>query len=161
MTNVENFLLYTYLILLENKNMKEPSVTTLKKYLNVMSKMKAKYITSEKLSYKVGVYPDVINEAFSYFDPMVNFDSSYDLLELVDKVEAYIKEKETNKVVVHRVTVKKKEVDQYTNTVDYIYKNLAVGGFVDKNKVLSEGELKILQKLIKNDLNRLQGKKKR
>lgn len=140
---------------------KEPNVNTLKKYLSAMSKMKAKYITCERLSTNVGVYPEIIAEMFSYFDPMVNLDSTYDLLDLVEPAKAYIQEKESNKQVVHHVTIKKKELDRYNNTVDYIYQNLAVGGFIDKSKILSEVELKTLQKLIKNDLTKLSQKKKK
>ena len=37
--------------------MKKPNVSVLKKYLNAMGKIKAKYITSERLSRVIGVYP--------------------------------------------------------------------------------------------------------
>ena len=40
--------------------MKGPSVSVLKKYLNAMSKKKVKYMTCERLSNLVGVYPEVI-----------------------------------------------------------------------------------------------------
>ena len=40
--------------------MKGPSVTVLKKYLTAMSKNKVKYMTCERLSRIVGVYPEVI-----------------------------------------------------------------------------------------------------
>ena len=38
--------------------MKEPNVKDLKKYLQAMAKLpKAKYITSERLSHIIGIYP--------------------------------------------------------------------------------------------------------
>ena len=40
-----------------NSVMKAPSVTVLKKYLSAMNKIKAKYVTAERLSRVVGVYP--------------------------------------------------------------------------------------------------------
>ena len=60
--------------------MKAPSVTILKKYLSAMQKIKAKYITAERLSKVVGVYPEIINENLSYFDPMLAMYPSADLL---------------------------------------------------------------------------------
>ena len=46
--------------------MKEPNVKDLKKYLQGMAKLpKAKYITSERLSRIIGIYPEVINENLS------------------------------------------------------------------------------------------------
>ena len=46
--------------------MKGPSVSVLKKYLNAMSKKKVKYMTCERLSNLVGVYPEVIAENLSF-----------------------------------------------------------------------------------------------
>ena len=60
--------------------MKAPNVSTLKKYLSAMAKIKKKYITAERLSKVVGVYPEIINENLSYFDPMINMDYEYNLL---------------------------------------------------------------------------------
>ena len=39
----------------------------LKKYLSALTKIKAKYVTAERLSRVIGVYPEVINETLSYF----------------------------------------------------------------------------------------------
>ena len=47
--------------------MKKPNVNTLKKYLNAMNKIKAKYITAERLSRVIGVYPEVIKEKNSKY----------------------------------------------------------------------------------------------
>ena len=83
--------------------MKGPSVTVLKKYLNAMSKNKVKYMTCERLSRIVGVYPEVIAENLSYFDPMLNMDPSYDLLALIPQIKEYINNEEERK---HQVLLK-------------------------------------------------------
>ena len=73
--------------------MKEPNVKELKKYLQGMAKLpKAKYITAERLSRIIGIYPEVINQNLSYFDPMIMMDYEYNLLELVPSVKKYIEE---------------------------------------------------------------------
>ena len=134
--------------------MKEPSVKELKKYLQGMSKLpKAKYITSERLSRIVGIYPEVINENLSFFDPMIMMDYTYNLLELVPAVKKFIEEKESKKAPVPKpVMVKKDEVDAYENYFDFIYKKLTYGGMIDRNARLSDKDLKILKKLIVEEL---------
>ena len=96
--------------------MKTPNITTLKKYFSSLKKMKRKYVTSELLSKEVGVYPDIINETFSYFDPMVNLDYQYNLMDLFDQLENLIndlsKESENKP---HKKLVTKKQLEQYSS----------------------------------------------
>ena len=77
--------------------MKKPSVTTIKKYLSILTKAKAKYITSERLASMVGVYPEKINEELSYFDPIINMDYSYDLKSLMPELEEYVSDDNNKK----------------------------------------------------------------
>ena len=141
--------------------MKEPSVKELKKYLQGMAKLpKAKYITAERLSRIVGIYPEVISEAFSYFDPMITMDYEYNLLELVPAAKKFIEDKETKKApVVKPAMVKKQEVGAYENYFDFIYKKLTYGGMIDRNAQLSDKDLKILKRLISEELTRRKEKK--
>ena len=141
--------------------MKEPNVKELKKYLQGMAKLpKAKYITSERLSRIVGIYPEVINENLSFFDPMIMMDYTYNLLELVPQVKKFIEEKETKKVPVPKpVMVKKDEIDAYGNYFDFIYKKLTYGGMIDRNAQLSDKDLKILKRLISEELANRKAKK--
>ena len=129
--------------------MKPPSATTLKKYLGAMAKTKAKYITTEKLSRILGVYPEIIAETLSYFDPMVNMDYEYDLTELVPTIEEYIeKSQEKKPAPVKKNLVTQKILDQYSSIGDFIYKKMTIGGLLDPNTELSDKDLKILKKLI-------------
>ena len=141
--------------------MKEPSVKDLKKYLQAMAKLpKAKYITSERLSRIVGIYPEVINETLSYFDPMIMMDYEYNLLELVPAVKKYIEEKEAKRAPVPKpVVVKKDEIDAYDNYFDFIYKKLTYGGMLNRDVNLSDKDLKILKRLISEELANRKAKK--
>ncbi len=141
--------------------MKEPNVKDLKKYLQGMAKLpKAKYITSERLSRIIGIYPEVINEHLSYFDPMIMMDYDYNLLELVPAVKKYIEEKEAKRAPTPKpIAVKRDEVSLYDGYFDFIYQKLTHGGMIDRSVELSDKDLKILKKLIVEELDRRKGKK--
>ena len=141
--------------------MKEPNVKELKKYLQGMAKLpKAKYITAERLSRIIGIYPEVINENLSYFDPMIMMDYEYNLLELVPSIKKFIESKEAKRAPTPKpVVVKRGEVDAYDNYFDFIYKKLTYGGMIDRSVELSDKDLKILKKLISEELANRKGKK--
>ena len=141
--------------------MKEPNVKDLKKYLQGMAKLpKAKYITSERLSRIVGIYPEVINENLSYFDPMVKMDYEFNLLELVPQMKKFIEAKEAKRAPTPKPVVgRKDEIDLYDNYFDFIYKKLTYGGMIDKSVELSDKDLKILKRLISEELANRKGKK--
>ena len=147
--------------MLEVFHMKEPNVKDLKKYLQGMAKLpKAKYITSERLSRIVGIYPEVINENLSYFDPMVKMDYEFNLLELVPQMKKFIEAKEAKRAPTPKpIVVKKDEIDLYDNYFDFIYKKLTYGGMIDKSVELSDKDLKILKKLISEELANRKAKK--
>ena len=140
--------------------MKAPSVTVLKKYLSALTKIKAKYVTADRLSRVVGVYPDIICENLSYFEPMLMMDSSFNLLELVPAIKDYISDLEEKKVPVEKVeTIGKKDVEEYESVVDFIYKRMTVGGIIDRGVVLSERDLRIIKRLASDELKKKKGKK--
>lgn len=129
--------------------MKPPSITVLKKYLVAMNKCKAKYITADKLSRVLGVYPEIISETLSYFDPMIMMDVEADLSVLVPSIEEYIARAEEKKPVVNRKNmVTQKVLGEYESIGDFLYKRMTIGGLLDPNIVLSDKDLKILKKLI-------------
>ena len=141
--------------------MKEPSVKDLKKYLQGMAKLpKAKYITSERLAHIIGIYPEVINENLSFFDPMIMMDYTFNLLELVPAIKKFIEDKENKRAPVPKpVVVKRNEVDLYESYFDFIYKKLTIGGMIDKSAELTDKDLKILKKLITEELTNRKAKK--
>ena len=140
--------------------MKGPSITVLKKYLTAMTKNKVKYMTCERLSRIVGVYPEVIAENLSYFDPLLNMDPSYDLLVLIPQMKEYIKEEEEKKTPApHKVMATKKDVVGYESVNDFIYKKMTFAGMVDRNIVLNEKDLRVLKRLVNDELAALKKKK--
>ena len=140
--------------------MKGPSVTVLKKYLTAMSKNKVRYMTCEKLSRIVGVYPEVIAENLSFFDPMLNMDPSYDLLALIPQMKEYIKEEEEKKAPsAPKVVATKKDVVPYESVNDFVYKKMTFAGMVDRNIVLNEKDLRVLKRLVNDELAALKKKK--
>ncbi|MDY0177936.1 MAG: hypothetical protein GX807_03035 [Erysipelotrichia bacterium] len=129
--------------------MKTPNATTLKKYLSALTKMKKKYVTSDILSNVVGVYPEVIDETLAFFDPIVNIDYKYNLMDLVEPIEKYLEELESAKI---RQPVKKpvtkKELSKYDSIADFVFQKMTIAGIIDRNIVLSDLELRELRKLI-------------
>jgi len=140
--------------------MKGPSITILKKYLSAMTKNKVKYMTCERLSRIVGVYPEVIAENLSYFDPLLNMDPSYDLLVLIPQIKQYIQEEEDKKTTnAPKVVAKKRDVVEYESVSDFVYKKMTFAGMVDRNLVLNEKDLRILKRLVNDELAALKKKK--
>ena len=143
--------------------MKAPSITVLKKYLSALTKIKAKYVTAERLSKVVGIYPEIINEQLSYFEPTLMMDPEYNLMELVPTLKKFVIEKEEEKssTLIKKPAIKKQTLEQYDSVSDFIYKRMTlVGGLLDRNVVLSDTDLRILKKLIVEEQQaRKKGKK--
>ena len=130
--------------------MKEPKVNDIKKYLNGLIKLNRKYVTLERLSKVVGVYPEIIGDHLSYFEPMIKMDIEYNLMELVPTLKKYLVEREENKTLIRKQpTIKKKDLEKYESINDFIYKKMtSVGGLLDRNIVLSDQDLRMLKRLV-------------
>ena len=138
--------------------MKEPNLSTVKKYYLALSKVKKKYVTSETLSLTVGVYPEVINETLSFFNPMVNMDYKFNLLDLLPDMKSFIDKKEEAKKPASAPSVKKGDVDAFNSVSDFIYRKMTYNGIVDKNAYLSDKDLKLLKRLITEEQKRRKNK---
>lgn len=131
--------------------MKEPKLAEVKKYLNAILKMNKKYVTAERLSKVVGIYPEIINELLSFFEPTLMMDPDFNLMELVPAMKQFVVEKEEEKssTLIKKPAIKKQTLEQYDSVSDFIYKKMTlVGGLLDRNVVLSDTDLRILKKLI-------------
>ena len=131
--------------------MKNISNATLKKYVLALKKMKRKYVSSELLSKEVGIYPEVINETISFFDPMVKLDYQYNLMDLLPTMEEYLGDSGVNKV---KTASKSKTIEPRVNQVslaDYIYQKLTIGGFLDRNRIFTDAELKEMKRIISEE----------
>lgn len=136
--------------------MKKPSVTTIKKYLAAILKIKAKYVTSERLSKVLGIYPETINETLSFFDPMICMDYSYNLMDLVSVMKEFVKDDDNKQDPIDRSeAVYKSDLAPYDSITDFIYQKLTIaGGLIDKNARLTDNDLRILKKLVTEELNK-------
>ena len=136
--------------------MKEPKVNEIKKYLNGLTKLNKKYVTSERLSKVVGIYPEIINEQLSYFEPLLKMDPEYNLMELIPTLKKFVIDREENKTLISKKpAIKKQELEQYESINDFIYKKMtSVGGLLDYNIVLTDRDLRILKKLITDEQNK-------
>ena len=142
--------------------MKEPKLNDIRKYLNAIVKLNKKYVTAERLSKVVGIYPEIINEHLSYFEPTLMMDPEYNLMELVPALKKYVVEKEEEKssTLIKKPAIKKAEVEQYSSINDFIYKKMtSVGGLLDYNIVLSDKDLRVLRKLVNEEITNRKSKK--
>lgn len=143
--------------------MREPKVSEVKKYLNALVKLNKKYVTAERLSKVVGVYPEIINENLSYFEPTLMMDPEFNLMELIPTLKKFVIEKEEakNNTLVKKPPINKKQYEQYESVSDFIYKRMTfTGGLLDRNVVLSDTDLRILKKLISEEQARRKNAKK-
>ena len=134
--------------------MKEPKVSDVKKYLNGLTKLNKKYVTSERLSKVVGIYPEIINEQLSFFEPLLTMDPEFNLMELVPVLKKYVIDQEENKTLMpKKAPVKKSDLEEFTSINDFIYKKMtSVGGLLDYNIVLTDRDLRVLKKLVSEEI---------
>ena len=133
--------------------MKEPKVADIKKYLSAIQKLNKKYVTTDRLSRVVGIYPEIIADQLSFFEPTLKMDVEFNLMQLVPALKNFVieKEEEKNNALIKRDLVKKKEVEQFESITDFVYRKMTYGGVVDKNATLSDKDLKIMKKLISEE----------
>ena len=124
--------------------------TKAKKYLSQIKSINKKCLTSEQLSRHTSVYPEVINEELSFFEPILTLDSTYNLKDLIPVIEEYIESFEVNKKP-NQPRIKK-IADQYSDYMDFIYQKMTYSGMLDRSVKLSEVDLKTLKKLIEEEI---------
>lgn len=134
--------------------------TTAKKYLSAIENSKKRYLTCENLSSIMGIYPEVIAEQLSFFEPILAMDPSFDLKELIPSISKYIEAEEAKREKKEVIKVSKKELSEYKSVPDFLYKKMTFNGLVDRNASLSEADLKVLKKLVQKELDDLKHKAK-
>lgn len=143
-------------------NIRSMNKTNAKKYLSAIENSKKKFLTCEGLSRTMGIYPEIIAENLSFFEPMLAMDPSYNLKELIPNLKEYIEEENQKSSKVPVIKVNKKELMEYKSVSDFVYKKMTtVGGLVDKYATLSETDLRILKKLVQQELDSLKTPKKK
>ncbi len=133
-----------------------------KKYVSEIKSAKAKHLTSDALSRHMGIYPEIIREQLSFFDPIITMDLDINIRDLLPQIEAYIEEEEAKAEKKARVVIKKSELQKYGSIAEFVYEKYSINGLVDRNAVLNEVDLKTLKKLVDEEIakNSKKGKKK-
>lgn len=134
--------------------MKEPTLKNIKKYYSGLTKLKKKYVTSDRLSKYIGVYPEIISEELSYFEPTLLMDPDFNLMKIIDQLKAYIDDKKASTPHKPKATpVRKKELSKYCSIGDFVYQKMTfAGGLVDKNVILSDEDIAVLNRLVSIEL---------
>ena len=133
--------------------------TIANRYINAIKKNKSKYITVDMLSHELGYYSEAIAKDLAEFEPMLIFDPTIDLKDVLKKLEHYVEslDKINKKVVKKKVILPNKSELTYQQ---YILNKMTLpGGLIDKNISLTEQELKTLRRLINLEINRIKDSK--
>ena len=144
--------------------MNKPTKAEVKRILGALKRSNKKFVSLESLSRLVGLYPDVLAETLSYFEPMIRMDPSINTRDIAPAMEEYLKEpikpvKAGPKP--KKIAVSKKEVAEYSSIADFVYKKMTnVGGLVDTSRKLTDEELRLLEKLIQREIQRRKKAKK-
>ena len=119
------------------------------KIYQALSTTSHKYVTSEMLAQSIGIYPDVINDALSLFNPVVTLDVTFNLLELLPLLATHLGSSKSVRQKSHRPS---STILPYDSFSDFVYQKMTMAGIVDKSLQLSEKDLKMAKKLIVNEL---------
>lgn len=127
----------------------------IKRALSALKKKNKKYVTIDMLSKWVGVYPDVLADDLVFFEPLIRMDTSINMNDLVPAIEEYLagdKKEEEKEPKPKRVVAKKKDLLDYESIGDFVYKKMAgAGGLVSPSASLSDQDLAILARLVKEE----------
>src|SRR5574344_795541 len=128
--------------------------TALKKYIRIIKGSNKKVLTCDQLSKLCGEKSSVLREAFVEFEPLINFDSNFNLKELLPTL--LIEEEKLDKIPVKkRNVIKKKDYELYGGFMDYVYKKMTIaGGMLDLGYNLKKEDIKIIKKLLTEETNK-------
>ena len=129
--------------------------THVDKMLSALRKSKRKYVSLEDLSKAVGLYPDVLGEELSFFDPLIMLDPTKNIRDLERPMELYLAEQKEERVLSplpKRVMAYEKELSEFPTIASFVYKKMTFAdGLVDPSTQLNDHDLHLLQKLVKRE----------
>ncbi len=130
--------------------MAKPKKTVIANYVRAIKKIKRKVVTSEMLANTIGVYPEIIDEHLTYFEPLIVMDPNFNLLNILPQLEKYLEDLEKDKPQFPtQEYATKKRVEEYESIIDFLYRKMTLpGGLLDRKATLSDVDLKILKKLV-------------
>ena len=128
-----------------NESMK----TTKKMYHTLylaLANQKATHVSAHDLSEITAIYPEIIAQAFSLFNPLITLDLNENLKPLLGPLKTYLIEQKVGTKSQEKQT-KIDPLEGLTLT-GYMYDTMTIGGLLDRNQDLSLKQLKQLKKLI-------------
>jgi hypothetical protein len=108
------------------------------------------YVTADMLASTIGIYPDVINEALSLFNPVVTLDVTFNLKELIPQLEGFLQSDKPR--TTKRNRSQKMQDKAYASIADFVYEKMTIAGIVDKDIRLTDQELRLAKRLITAEL---------
>ena len=72
--------------------MAKPTKAEVKRVIGALKRSKKKFVSLEALSRLVGLYPDVLGDTLSYFEPMIRMDPSINTRDLLPVLQEYVAE---------------------------------------------------------------------
>jgi hypothetical protein len=143
--------------------MSEPAKALVKKLVLAIKKGGRKYVPVEWLSTNLGLYQDVLLDTLVYFEPMIRLNPEFNTKELLPQMEEFIAPtEEENEDKPKRIIITKKEMNEFPTIGAFVYRKFtSVGGLVDHTTTLTDSELRILQKLVSDEIRRRNPKKKK
>jgi hypothetical protein len=127
------------------------SLTLLKKIVLQLKKTNQKYITVDDLSQQLGIYPEKISEVIAFFNPLILMDMTSNLRDNLTDMENYL----TTKIQPKEMKKTKRirfDIKAYKSMLDYLYQHLTIDGILDKTRQLTIAELKIIKKIINEEI---------
>ena len=138
--------------------MADIKVENAKKYLKAIKACKQKHVTCDLLSKEVGIYPDIIANDLSFFNPIIPMDSDFELREIYEPLKQFVEEHDQVRKVPRKLSALAKT--KYKSVNDFVFQKFVVGGgLIDRNIILSDEDLKELKRVVSNDI-KLRKKKK-
>jgi hypothetical protein len=127
------------------------SLPLLKKIVLQFKKTNQKYITVDDLSQQLGIYPEKISEVIAFFNPLILMDMTSNLRDNLTDMENYL----TTKIQPKEMKKTKRirfDIKAYKSMLDYLYQHLTIDGILDKTRQLTIAELKIIKKIINEEI---------
>jgi hypothetical protein len=127
------------------------SLPLLKKIVLQLKKTNQKYITVDDLSQQLGIYPEKISEVIAFFNPLILMDMTSNLRDNLTDMDNYL----TTKIQPKEMKKTKRirfDIKAYKSMLDYLYQHLTIDGILDKTRQLTIAELKIIKKIINEEI---------
>lgn len=131
------------------------NITKIRKYIKGIEDNKKKVVTVFILSKTIGIKEEIIKEDLLPLIPLINFDDSLNLKDYLTTLKEEEEKINEGRTIKKRV-VKNNEAKEYEGVIDYIYRNFCVeGGVLDLGYQINTKDIKILNKLLKEEKDNL------